>query len=247
MWDNIGYGKCEFFIENYFESKKIDAAEASIKPAITISRLEGAGGHTVASYLSEYMQKRVPSRGVWTVFDRNLIEKVLEDHNLHKRVADYMKEDHKGMLRDAFEEWLGLHPSTWSLVEKINATILSLAKMGNVILVGRGASIVTKDLQNVFCVRLVGSLGKRIEQIRKIYNLDHKAAMNFIKKEDEGNRRYVKDNFDKDIDDPLLYNIIINTDMFSFEEAAGLIGDEVIKLFKLDKPLKNAKSRSISS
>jgi cytidylate kinase len=244
MWDNIGYGKCEFFIESYYESKRKESSGAFIKPSITISRLEGAGGHTVASNLAEYMQAHLPSHGVWTVFDRNLVEKVLEDHNLQKRVADFMKEDHKGMLMDAVEEWLGFHPSNWTLVEKINATILSLAQMGNVILVGRGGSIVARDLQNVFCVRLVGSLEKRIEQIRKIYNLDQKSAQNFIKKEDEGSRRYVKDNFDKDINDPLLYHITINTDMVDYDEAARLIGDEVIKLFKLDRPMKTSASRS---
>ncbi len=244
MWDNIGYGKCEFFIESYFESKRKEASENYIKPAITISRLEGAGGHTVASSLVEYMQARLPTHGIWTIFDRNLVEKVLEDHNLHKRVADFMKEDHKGMIMDAVEEWLGFHPSTWTLVEKINATILSLAKMGNVILVGRGGSIVTRELQNVFCVRLVGSLEKRIEQIRKVYNLDQKAAQNYIKKEDEGSRRYVKDNFDKDINDPLLYHVTINTDIVDYEETARLIGDEVIQRFKLDRSVKTTGSRS---
>jgi cytidylate kinase len=247
MWDNIGYGKCEFFIESYFESKRKDASGTFIKPAVTISRTEGAGGHTVASNLAEYMQTHVPSHDVWTVFDRNLVEKVMEDHNLHKRVADFMKEDHKAMLTDAIEEWLGFHPSTWTLIEKINATIISLAQMGNVILVGRGGSIVTRDVQNVFRVRLVGSLEKRIEQIRKIYNLDQKSAMHHIKKEDEGSRRYVKDNFDENIDDPLLYHITINTDLVKYDEAARLIGDEVIKRFKLDRPVKTAGNRISST
>jgi cytidylate kinase len=116
--------------------------------------------------------------------------------------------------------------------------------MGNVILVGRGGSIVTRELQNVFCVRLVGSLEKRIEQIRKVYNLDQKAAQNYIKKEDEGSRRYVKDNFDKDINDPLLYHVTINTDMVDYDEAARLIGDEVIKHFKLDRSVKTTVNRS---
>jgi cytidylate kinase len=244
MWDNIGYGKCEFFIESYFESKRKEAAGTIVKPAITISRLEGAGGHTVASNLAEYMQQHIPTHDVWAVFDRNLVEKALEDHNLHKRIAGFIKEDHKGMLTDAVEEWLGLHPSTWTLVEKINATILRLAEMGNVIMLGRGGSIVTRDLQNVFRVRLVGSLEKRIEQIKKVYNLDQKAAQHFIKKEDEGSRRYVKDNFDKDIDDPLLYHITINTDMVKYDEAARLIGEEVIKHFKLDRSVKSTGSRS---
>ena len=58
---------------------------------------------------------------------------------------------------------MGLHPSSWTLVQQTNATILQLAQMGNVILVGRGATVITSKLNNVFHVRLVGSLEKRIE------------------------------------------------------------------------------------
>jgi len=64
------------------------------------------------------------------------------------------------------------------------------------------------------------------------------------KKKDEGRRRYLKDNFDKDIDDPLLYHVIINTDLVQHDEAARLIGDEVIRRFKLNSPVKASGSWS---
>jgi cytidylate kinase len=121
---------------------------------------------------------------------------------------------------------------------------LRLAHIGNVILVGRGANVVTSELPTVFHVHLVGSLEKRIEQAQKVFSLDRKSAINYIKKKDEGRRRYLKDNFDKDIDDPLLYHLIINTDLVQYDEAARLIGDEVIRRFKLDSPVKAARSGS---
>jgi cytidylate kinase len=180
---------------------------------------------------------------VWTVFSQHLVAKVLEEHRHQKRIGDFMKEGHKGSLTDAFEELLGLHPSTWTLVEQTNATILRLAQIGNVILVGRGANVVTSKLETVFHVHLVGSLEKRIEQAQKVFGLDRKSAINYIKKKDEGRRRYLKDNFDKDINDPLLYHVIINTDLVQYDEAARLIGDEVIRRFKLDSPVKALGSR----
>ena len=57
--------------------------------------------------------------------------------------------------------------------------------------------------------------------------------------------QYIKDNFDRDIDDPLLYHIVINTDLVGYEEAARLIGDAVIKRFDLAKPLKKASGSGI--
>lgn len=240
MWENIGSDKCESYIERHFgqKGKKADPG----RPAITISRAEGAGGLTVSSELSSYLKKQVPSHEDWTVFDQKLVAKVLEVFDLKGRVGEFMKEDRKGMVSDAIEEFLGLHPSTWTLVERTNATILRLAQIGNVILVGRGANIVTKDLPNVFHVHLVGSFEKRVEQAEKVFGLDSKAAKDYIKRKDQGRKRYLKDNFDEDIDNPLLYDIVINTDRVPYEEAARLIGDEVIRRFCLITPAKVAMS-----
>lgn len=245
MLENIGSDKCETFIERHFDPNVKEISDYYTKPAITIAREEGAGGLTVASLLAEYLQKNTASHEEWTVFSHHLVAKVLEEHKLHKRIGDFMKEGHKGALTDAFEEFIGLHPSTWSLVEKTNATILKLAQIGNVILVGRGANIVTAELQTTFHVHLVGSLENRIERAQKVFNLDQKAAFEYIKKKDDARRRYIKDNFDKNISDPLLYHVIINTDLIKYDEAARLIGNAVIKRFNLDIPYKAPKSMAI--
>jgi len=244
MRENVTIDKTRSFIERHFGLKEKEASATSQKPAITIARLEGAGGLTVASKLADYLQAHTASHEEWTVFSQHLVAKVLEEYRHQKGVGDFMKEDHKGWLTDAFEELLGLHPSTWTLVEQTNETITRLAQIGNVILVGRGGNVVTAKMQNVFHVHLIGSLEKRIEQARKVLGLDQKAAVNYINKKDEARRRYLKDNFDKDINDPLLYHLIINTDMVPYDEAARLIGGEVIGRFKLGSPLKGAGSGS---
>ncbi len=244
MWENIGSDKCESYIERRFGLKGKETPEQPEKYAITISRAEGAGGLTVSSELADYLKARIPTHEEWTIFDQNLVVKVLEDYNIKRRVGDFMKEGHKGTVTDAIEEFLGLHPSTWTLVQRTNATILRLAQLGNVILVGRGGNIVTSDMETVFHVRLVGSFEKRVEQAQKVFGHDKKTAVNYIKKRDAGRKRYIKDNFDKDIDDPLLYHLIINTDLFKYEDAARLIGDEVIRRFKLDSAMKVAGSAS---
>jgi len=245
MWKNIVIEKCMSFVESQFHPKEDVSVQPSVKPAITISRQEGAGGHTVASGLVEYLQTRIPSHGVWTVFDRNLVEKILEDHNLHKRIAEYMAESQsKSLLKDAVEELLDLHPSSWTLKEKTRMTMRHLAKMGNVILVGRGGHVVAGALKNTFHVRLVGSLEKRLEQVQRSFNLDRKAALHHIKTEDEGRRRYLKENFDKDINDPLLYHLTINTDWVDFDEATAMIGEAVSRRFRLDRRAQAAAGQS---
>jgi len=214
-----------------------DRSEVPIRPVITISRLTGSGGHTIASRLAEYLQAYAPGHCQWTVFDRELMQKVLEDHQLQKSIGDFMPENHKPMLSDLLEELLGAHPSAWALVEETAETILRLAHLGNVILVGRGASVVTRKLVNAFHVRLVGELENRVGRIQQLHHFDHRQALEFIHREDKGRRRYLKEYYDRDIDDPVLYDLMINTDRVQYEEATRLIGDAVIHRFHLDRPV----------
>lgn len=231
MWNNIDYDRCLSFINCQLNPLANEPAGSELRPAVTISRPSGAGGHTVASLLAEYLQARLPGHVAWTVFDRNLVERVIEDHHLSKQVAQYLSEGHKSYLADIFEELFGLHPSSWTLVHQTAETIVHLARLGNVILVGRAANIVTASLDNVFHVRLVGSLARRLRRVQEVHHLTPAAAVEYVKREDRARRDYVKDNYHKDCDDPLLYHLVLNTDRVPYAEAAEMIGDEVVRRF----------------
>jgi cytidylate kinase len=195
-------------------------------PVITISREAGAGAVTVARLLVERLNVQIPGKGgcPWTVFDRNLVEKVLEDHNLPKAIKQFMLEDAKAFSPgSAMEELLGLHPSNWTLVQHTTDTIFRLARMGNVILVGRGANVITADFKRAFHVRLVAPPELRIERAAEIYKLTAHEAAIFIRQADRARRRYVKAHFKAAIDDPLQYHAILNTGRMSLEAAADLI------------------------
>jgi cytidylate kinase len=227
----IGFHACHSFIRSQLESPP--AKKPDVRPVITISRMAGAGGHRVAADLADYLQAHADTGFPWTVFDRNLIEQVLADHELSREIGDFMPEGHKSSVADYLEELLGLHPSTWTLVHQTCETLLHLARMGSVILVGRAASVVARGLPNSFHVRLAGSPERRVKRLAQLEHLDEKAAVRRMHQLDRGRRRYLKDHFGEDIDDPLLYHVTINTDRISCAETARLIGEEVIHRFNL--------------
>jgi cytidylate kinase len=153
----------------------------------------------------------------------------LQEHNLPERIAKFMPEDRTTEIADTMEELFGLHPPSWLLVRKVTETILGLAELGNVILIGRGAAVVTANLGHVFHVRLVSALEKRVQRIQELEHLSKKAALAFIRKEDRGRERYLKKYFGADVDDSLLYDLTINTDRISDDQAAKLIAEAVLK------------------
>ncbi|HWV98131.1 MAG TPA: cytidylate kinase-like family protein [Candidatus Acidoferrum sp.] len=226
----LGLDHCFSIISAQLQPPHTGAAyrNGTRRRAITISRQSGSGGHAVAARLAELLQtKTPPDERPWTVFDRNLVERVLEDHHLSSRLARFMPEDRIGEVSDTIDELFGLHPPSWTLVRKSADTILHLAELGNVILIGRAANVITRKLDDVFHVRLVGSLEKRVKYMQEFEHLDYKSALELVDREDLGRRRYLKKYFDKEIDDPLLYHMVINTDLVPYEEAAHLIADAV--------------------
>ncbi len=204
-------------------------AQAPSRLAVTLSRQTGSGAWLVAERLADYLQQHAPpGPGPWTVFDKQLVEKVLEDHNLPKKLARYMPEDRVSAIDTIMREILGLHPPSWTLLHQTAETILKLAELGNVILIGRGANVITARLNHVFHVRLIGSLEKRLERVQKHLGFDQRCAMEYIVKSDRGRQRYLKEHFKVDIDNSLLYDMVINTDRISCDNAAFLIGHAVL-------------------
>jgi hypothetical protein len=192
--------------------------------AITFSRQTGSGAWDIARRLAALLEETGPPHGKpWAVFDRELVERVLEEHDLPAKLAEFMPEDTISYVQNAVEEVLGLHPPVLELVGKTTETIFRLATVGNVILIGRGANLITRRLRHVFHVRLVGSREKRVQRLQRRFQFSEAEARAFIEKTDRGRQRYLKEYFRADIADPLLYDLTINTDRLSAEQAAELI------------------------
>jgi len=226
------YEKSKRYIESHTENSEKSFKKSEVYPCITISRQTGAGSKPVCEKLVNIMDEYSEPEGVkWAFFDRNLIEKVLEDHHLPKQISDFMSEGKYKHLNAVVNELLGLKPAEWTLIHKTTDTILQLARMGNVVIVGRGANIITSKLKNTFHVRLIASLEKRVEHIKTLMNLSEEEALEYIKKEDEKRKKYLKSYFHANADDPLLYHMTVNTDLLTHKGAAYLIAEAVVLKF----------------
>jgi len=193
--------------------------------AITISREVGAGGRTIAELVAHRLAatEKLPASTPWAVFDANLAKQVLEDHKLPPNLERFVTEDARLPIEAIVEEVLRLHPSGWTLVQHTTKTILRLAGLGHVIIVGRGGNVITARLPNVFHVRLVAPLAMRIRHTAEYYQLNEAEAVKFVREKDQARRRYVKRYFDAEIDDPTLYDVTLNTARFGFTRAAEVI------------------------
>ena len=80
------FQKSQAYISCQFQQRPIHVKEERrAGPSfVTISRQTGAYGLTIAEKLAEYLDKHDRRRQhcPWTAFDKNLIQRVIEEHNL---------------------------------------------------------------------------------------------------------------------------------------------------------------------
>lgn len=229
MPTGIGYDKCLSFINcQIAPGKTLQSSRNGVTRyrAVTVSRQTGSGSHAIAEHLAARLQTDTPRTArPWTVFDKDLVNQVLKDHDLPERMADCIPEDRRTELQDAVEELFGLRPPSWTLIQHTTETILKLVELGNVILIGRGATVVTESHPEVLRVRFVASEPSRAARIAETQKLSRNAALELIRKEDRARVRYVKKYFDADTDDAELYHLTLNTDLIPQDQIVGILKD----------------------
>jgi cytidylate kinase len=212
------------------ESASLKHMPRENKPYVTISRDSGAYGITVAQMLSESLSKHDRRKdAVWPVFDKELIGKVITEHKFPEKYERYLNESAMPAIQDIMEDMLGVHPPHETLIRQMSETIYYLARIGYVIIVGRGGNIITQSIPNGVHVRLVGSLENRVAHMREVLDIGEKAAREYVIKEDRNRHDYIKKYFHKDIDDVSLYDLVINSDTVPLEDIVRIIGDMVFK------------------
>jgi cytidylate kinase len=177
-------------------------------------------GHSLLPLLDEHLGD--PDRS-WMFLDKDLITQALNLHHLPEGLADYLPEDRLPEIKGLIGEMVGLHPPLWELEHRVTEAILKFAQLGSVILCGRAAHVITRGAPGGFHVRLVASIETRIHRARGLHGFDHRTAEQFIRENDHARERHVQTHFEQDINNPHLYDLVINTDRIAPASAAQLV------------------------
>ena len=200
------------------------ARAAESRPFITLSRETSAGATTVGQLLVPLLDEALGEKGQgWVFLDKNLLAHLLAQHNLPERLAQHLPEDRISEIKGIIGEFMGLHPPLWELEQQVLEAILQVAQVGRVIFVGRASCLVTQSLPAGFHVRLVASPEVRLRRTMALLNCSEAAAKEHLQSTDRGRQRYLKARFGKEVDDPHLYDLVINTDRISAATTAHII------------------------
>lgn len=202
-----------------------DLKERQSYPAITITRQTGARAISIGNQLIEQLQRdRQKGSPLWTLFEKDLIKRVLSDNKLPVSHEKYFPEDSRNYIDDIIEELAGLHPPAVTINKECNELIKKLTSRGHVIIVGRCGNFITQEMKNVINIRLIGSLSCRIKHLMNSKGITQKVAESYLKKEDHLRKRFAKENFAvSDIDNPQHYDLVLKTDHLDNHTVVNLL------------------------
>lgn len=196
----------------------------SVGPFVTISRECGTGGNDLGDEIARRLNRLLSvDQAAWTVFDRNLVGRMLEDNHLSSSLARFLPEDKVSEVEASVGEIVGLHPSIWTMVHQTNSLMRRLALLGHAIIVGRGSNFATTGSTHGLHLRLIAPAEQRAQRISRLLGLSRDQALAFDRKTDHARRDYVRSFFEADIDDPAGYDLIVNMEHFTTESAADLV------------------------
>jgi len=108
----------------------------------------------------------------------------------------------------------------------INETVLQLAELGSIVIVGRGANIILKDDPRVLRVGLIANEVDRVNRIANHENVSYEEAEQLMNNRDAARIQFFQKFFNiEDPDNRFNYHAILNTSEMNFDLATDIIID----------------------
>lgn len=187
---------------------------AEVEDFIAVSRDVGAGGNEVAALLSERLR--------WAVFDKEILDAMAGDDQLRRQVYEAMDERDMGWFEEAARSFMRSEFVRNDYFHKLTQTVLSLARQGHGIYLGRGCDLIL-PCNRGFRVRLIAPLEHRIERFAAANALTAEDARAEIARLEAERDNFVKQRFRREPGTWARFDLIINVARFSPQQAADII------------------------
>lgn len=198
---------------------------------VCVSHATGAGGEEIG--------KRVAKQLGYLYVDEQIVAGAAAQGGLEPQ--DIADEEHRksfaSRVLDALAEGGG---DAWMLGASVSAamenvrpadvralireTVVQTAARDKVVIVAHAASYAIEPGPAKLRVLVTGSATTRAQRVSADEKLDEAQAMRVIKDADAGRRDYLKRFYGVDRESPTDYDLVINTDVLSIEQAANIIG-----------------------
>ncbi len=172
--------------------------------------------------------------------DREIIAEVAA--RLHRQEQDVLEKEMPpssllGRIAKALERTLpfggdfeGAYLPAWEIplddtryLQTLESVIRELARSEPLVIRGRGSQFILKDHPRAIHVLTVAPLKLRAKRVMQDFHLDQEAAKQEIARFDSSSRAFIRRYFQGDWEDPMQYDLVVNTERLSFEAGASAV------------------------
>lgn len=200
------------------------------KFVITISREVGSGGRTIGRKLAEKLGVRF--------CDKNLINALVEKFKLSTGDIEMVKGQKKNWLADLLEKYTpvphagaigstGVEFSTAVTNEELfkaeSEILRGLAEASSCVIAGRSGFFILKDHPNKLDIFIQSSFSNRVSRVMERQGKNAEEAEKIIRRVDEMRENYVQRYTSTSRYDSRNYDLVLNVDGLSTDEAVDII------------------------
>lgn len=201
-----------------WEMQKMERAEvppAQERPMaiVTVSRELGSRGSHFASLLADRLGHQM--------IHKEIVEAICASSGYRKRIVESLDEHYRSRLLITIDSLMtGQAVDHAEYFRHLVAVVLSMARLGGVVLVGRAGNFILGP-QKGFHIRLICPRPERIRNLVTFRHMNEVEARNAIEQSDIQRKEFVRKLFNADIDNPHHYDMVINTAYIDIEHCVG--------------------------
>lgn len=201
-------------------------------PIVTIRGQMGSGapeiGREVARIIrGDYVDRQILENVARTI-GRPLAEIEEKEHIPSRLIQRIVRALEKALERSGGIE--SAYSYTWQeplddtkYLDALKSVIQDLASEGNIVLLGRGSQFILHNNPSALHVLVTAPLPDRIRRVMAASKIDADEARRQIEEFDSSRRVFIKRFFKSNLEDPVYYDLVINTERLTYEAAARII------------------------
>jgi len=191
------------------------AVESAPRQVITVSRVAGSGGRSLAQELSQRLQL--------DLHDQSLVDRIASDRNLDRAVVAQLDEkparQSELWVKGVFNRRIFMKDEYRTALEH---TITSLAAAGGAVFLGRGANLILKERADVR-VRVIAPWNVRLHRIMKRTGFSRPEARALMEETDRARDDFVRTVFAVEPGDPANFDLTLNSDRMTCDTMAETV------------------------
>jgi cytidylate kinase len=194
-----------------------------VLPCVAIANLPGAGGEEVGERLADLLG--------YGHFGREIVDDIAKRRGVSQDLLHGLDDRMRSMIeRYVTDFFQNRRFREHEYFQEVARTIATLGRRGMAVVVGRGAAFLLGP-EVALRVGLVAPLAVRVERVARERSLSKERAETLVKEEDGRRTAFVEHHFGVRADDPLSFDLVLNTSVFDYETAARVIVDVLGKRF----------------